>query len=315
MGAKITGSKTTKAAEAESLRKARTSHHVGVGQLFTQPNAHAAREEAKRVLEEALAAGVDGREEQDALDFVKQSGIEQAQAAVSHVRPTAEYVPARRGRTVAAPVAEVKGETMEIKVWDKVEKTTRTFKVAKGLAFATDKQAKWMLGIALNKQLPAGATLDSLLVRLQQGFAKRAASQFIDTYKDLPDREVPVTVTAAMAEAIAPGADSKELETVEVPAGVYGIHHEGEVKCYVVDHGKGRWAGYIFVNRISSDDRFPIKNKAERERILAAIRVDVEGAEVLAATTLRRCRRCGRGLSDTKNPYLEMGLGPECGSK
>jgi hypothetical protein len=103
---------------------------------------------------------------------------------------------------------------------------------------------------------------------------------------------------------------------VEIPAGRYAVETD-EVRCYTVDYGKAgtRWEGFLFLNRISSDDRFPVKNPAAKEAILAAIRADVEAAEVLAALTLRQCRRCGRTLSDTKNPYFHEGYGPDCGAK
>lgn len=102
----------------------------------------------------------------------------------------------------------------------------------------------------------------------------------------------------------------------EIPAGRYAIV-DGEVKCYSVAYGKEgtRWEGFTFLARISSDDEFPIRNRGEKERILAAIGQDVEAARILAAHTLRRCSRCGRQLSDTKNPYFAAGLGPDCGAK
>ena len=104
---------------------------------------------------------------------------------------------------------------------------------------------------------------------------------------------------------------------VEIPASIYGINHEGEVKCYALDYGKEgtRWAGFTFLNRVSSDNRFPIRNAGEKARILAAIlEMGLEASEILAGVTLRRCRRCGRGLSDTKNPYFDVALGPDCGA-
>jgi hypothetical protein len=105
-------------------------------------------------------------------------------------------------------------------------------------------------------------------------------------------------------------------ETPEIPDGRYAIT-EDEVKCYAVSNGKEgtRWEGFLFLDRISSDNRFPIRNRAEKARILAAIAADLDGAAVLAALTLRQCRHCGRELSDTKNPYFSMGLGPKCGSR
>lgn len=103
---------------------------------------------------------------------------------------------------------------------------------------------------------------------------------------------------------------------VEIPAGRYAVETD-EIRCYTVDYGKAgtRWEGFLFLNRISSDDRFPVKNPAAKEAILAAIRADVEASAILAGLTLRQCRRCGRELSDTKNPYFSVALGPDCGTK
>lgn len=122
-------------------------------------------------------------------------------------------------------------------------------------------------------------------------------------------------------KAAAPVARPTTAPKVEIPAGRYGVQ-DGEVKCYTVEYGKTgtKWAGFTFLNRISSDDRFPIKNPAEKARILGLISADVEAASLLAALTLRICRGtmkngqpCGRTLSDTKNPYFAQGYGPECG--
>lgn len=107
-----------------------------------------------------------------------------------------------------------------------------------------------------------------------------------------------------------------EAPSVEIPAGRYAVETD-EIRCYVVSYGREgtRWEGFTFLDRISSDDRFPIRNRAEKARILAAIAADVDASAILAGLTLRQCRRCGRTLSDTKNPYFPVALGPECGTK
>lgn len=106
-----------------------------------------------------------------------------------------------------------------------------------------------------------------------------------------------------------------------IPAGRYAVETD-EIRCYTVEYGKEgtRWAGFTFLNRISSDDRFPIRNADEKARILDAIRADVDASALLAALTLRICRGtmkngqpCARTLSDTKNPFFNQGYGPECG--
>jgi hypothetical protein len=101
-----------------------------------------------------------------------------------------------------------------------------------------------------------------------------------------------------------------------IAPGNYAITDD-EVRCYSIKYGREgtRWEGFLFLARISSDNEFPIKNRAEKARILEAIGANVEAASILAGITLRKCRRCGRTLSDTKNPYFLMALGPECGSK
>jgi hypothetical protein len=103
----------------------------------------------------------------------------------------------------------------------------------------------------------------------------------------------------------------------EVPDGRYAIEYEGEVRCYHLETGKDgtRWAGFRFLNRRSSDDLFPIRNAGVKAEILALIAADIEGAAVRFALTVRECRRCHRALTDTKNPYYGIGLGPECGAK
>jgi hypothetical protein len=100
----------------------------------------------------------------------------------------------------------------------------------------------------------------------------------------------------------------------EVPDGRYAVEFGGETRCYHLETGKsGKWAGFRFLSRRSSDDLFPIKNREVKAEILALIAADVEQAEIRYALTVRECRRCHRGLTDTKNPYFNVGLGPTCG--
>lgn len=117
-----------------------------------------------------------------------------------------------------------------------------------------------------------------------------------------------------LLKATAAAKPTTPAPEVEIPAGRYAIT-DTEVKCYALDYGKPgtRWEGFTFLNRISSDDRFPVKNPSEKARILGEIAKDVDGSAVLAGLTLRQCRRCGRTLSDTKNPHFHRALGPDCG--
>lgn len=167
----------------------------------------------------------------------------------------------------------------------------------------------------LGKDLEAEGNEDDLAAF--KAMKKADASPLISAMIKLPRFVALVTVAPAKAQPT-------QTTTVTIPQGIYAIMDDDEVKCYEVDHGQagGRWEGFTFVKRVSSDDRWPVKVPAERERILEAIGQDVEAAGVLASQTLRRCRgvsakgrKCRRTLTDTNNPYFPYGYGPECGPR
>lgn len=103
----------------------------------------------------------------------------------------------------------------------------------------------------------------------------------------------------------------------DVEDGRYAVEYGGEVRCYHLETGKAgtRWDGFRFLSRRSSDDLFAIKNPAVKAEIMGLIAANPEQAEILYALTVRECRRCHRALTDTKNPYYGVGLGPDCGAK
>jgi hypothetical protein len=191
-------------------------------------------------------------------------------------------------------------------------------KVRCGGMYVSEKQAKWMIDIATTRVLPAGRTAEQVLIRLEQGFAKFAGSQFITTYKDLP------RVTAAMAEAIAPTADESEIRETPapvadrrdaqgVPAGRYAVEEDGTLKFFRVTEGKGRWAGRTFLEIQASDDRYAVRNPERRAAILKTIAEDLLDAERRYGQELGKCSRCGRTLTDeTSRAY---GIGPDCRNK
>lgn len=193
-------------------------------------------------------------------------------------------------------------------------------KLSSGYSLISEKQAKWICGMLTWKDVPA-TLFDSIRVRLEQGLARRAASAIIEQLKALPARPKPTT--AAMAEAIAPGASLEEIDRArgvtkaDVPAGRYAVMENGELRFFHVELGKAgsRWEGFVFLSVKSSDETYPIRDRNRKAAVLATIAEGPEAAEILYATTLRQCRKCHRDLTDQKNPYLAVGYGPECGGK
>jgi hypothetical protein len=257
---------------------------------------HTASTEAQRT--EAYQAEMAETTEQDALAFIRPTAPYVAKSAT----PVATVAPAARlqaGQYVAD--IEVNGETYQVKT---------------GPALVTEKQAKWIIDIATTRVSPNGAGPEAVLIRLEQGMARHAGSQFITSYKDLP-RKAP---TAAQVEAIAPGADIEDYAKANAPApkvedGRYALRADGVVKFYHVSTGKPgtQWAGMTFIKIRASDDLHPIRNRAERERILSEIAENAHEAEILYGQELGRCYRCGRTLTDETSRSL--GIGPDCRNK
>jgi hypothetical protein len=166
-----------------------------------------------------------------------------------------------------------------------------------------------MIDIATTRVLPAGATAESLLVRLEQGFAKSAGSQFITKYKDLPRATAEESTTEFGTPA---GTVVRETHSTVTP-GRYALVRDGVTKFYRVTEGKGRWAGRTFISVQASDDLHSIRNPQERAEILKLIAANPAEAATRYGVELGSCHRCGRTLTDAVSRSL--GIGPDCRSK
>lgn len=241
------------------------------------------------------------------------TGLTTAQrAAASQTAPPTDTMSAEafvKGAVTAnrpAPAAKVKVESDGLSV-----------EILTGSQYASEAQVRWMLSIAAKRELPSGATVQSLLVRLEQGFARKAASDFITKYKNLPFKQV--RVTAAMAEAIAPGASIAEINlaqgiATEIPAeGRYAIVEDGVTKFYRIDRPiEGKWAGRDFLKIQASDDYHRITDRHRKSQVYKAILEDPMALRRYGME-LGKCGKCDRTLTnETSRAY---GIGPECRKK
>jgi hypothetical protein len=103
--------------------------------------------------------------------------------------------------------------------------------------------------------------------------------------------------------------------STEVPAGRYAIENdEGTLGFFQVDRPtEGRWAGYTFVKYQASDETYPVRDKAKRERILSKIAQDVKSAMLTYGREIGACGHCGRTLTDEDS--RNAGIGPVCAGK
>jgi hypothetical protein len=190
------------------------------------------------------------------------------------------------------------------------------YKVLVGDAsLVSEAQAKWIIDIAEKSEGVTDEMVKSLSIRLEQGFARAAASAFITKYKDLPRKAVETTAAQINAGHAGPGTDATVpvRDAQGVRAGRYAIVEDGVTKFFRITEGKGRWAGRTFIEAQASDDHHPIRNGERRAAILKAIAESPLEAEQRYGQELGCCSRCGRTLTDeTSRAY---GIGPDCRSK
>lgn len=199
--------------------------------------------------------------------------------------------------------------------------TYRGIEVTHGDGLITEPQAKFVADIALTREGVTPEMLESLKVRLLQGFAKGAASQFISKYKDLPRK----SQDAARSEAVSPGpgttpATSTPLNWDDITDGNYALPYQGKTHFYRVSRkeGKGKWAGRTFVNvqERASDELFKIEDRKRQVAILFSIReFGPAASHLLFSEVMDSCWHCLRSIGDETNPYKPYGLGPVCGPK
>jgi hypothetical protein len=115
----------------------------------------------------------------------------------------------------------------------------------------------------------------------------------------------PTTETPARLAPRAPG----------VPAGHYAIDWNGTLGFFQVDRPtEGRWAGYTFVKQQASDETYPVRNRQQREAILAKISEDgTEEAMLRYGKEIGRCGHCNRTLTNEES--RQRGIGPICANK
>ena len=145
--------------------------------------------------------------------------------------------------------------------------------------------------LQLIRSLAAERNTDGIPESLLSPMTSGQASEAIDMLFKLPKKSAP---------------------TPDVPAGRYAVEMDGKLRFYVVDHGKGRWAGRVFISRQSSDELLRI-TRTEQAKALEAISVDPSASLVLYGRELGICGVCGRALTDESS--RAAGIGPVCAAR
>lgn len=156
----------------------------------------------------------------------------------------------------------------------------RGIRVRHGVDLITEPQAKYVISIALDRDGVTDATLESLKIRLEQGFAKFAASQFISKYKDLPRK-------SAVAAAIAPVAPTVQPER-PTEDGIYVDRESGRIFKLQFNKGQGDGTRLYAKQLVISFYRGDV----EEQHDVNLLALDFEGVE-----------RRANGKPDVKNSW------------
>lgn len=193
---------------------------------------------------------------------------------------------------------------------------TRSAAPVKIQKMATEGQINYITGLATKRDTStasgaARTTMERVLAGTAVTFADASAA--IDSLKLCQYKEDAPTEATRNADQ-----DRKELADLlaKVPNGRYAVDIDGKVHFYVVKDAKnlsGR--KYRTVKEKASEQLYRMYRPQQIAALRKIIEAGLEAAGLLYATTLSECRRCGRELTDTDNPYKVYGYGPDCGPK
>ena len=173
---------------------------------------------------------------------------------------------------------------------------------------ATENQINLLAEILTERVVPADAAA-RLSARLADGDVTVAQFRvYLDWLKAQPKVGKVVARGVANAAAALPSA-------VEVPAGRYAVATEAgavnELAFYKVDRPtEGRWAGYVFVKLMVSDNEERLSRAASKAVLAKIAAVGVKEASARYGQEIGSCGVCGRTL--TNDDSREIGIGPRC---
>lgn len=166
---------------------------------------------------------------------------------------------------------------------------------------ATDRQFKYIGDLMKERGVSAEALRERFPAKPT---SMKGASEVIEWLKAQP-KAAPSRPPSPQYDGLAP----KPKDGKKARAWHYALRDdvEGTVRFYRVKRGYKE--GFYFVDVQASDDYYPIRNRAHREAILAAIAKDPQAALALYGQEVGACGRCGRTLT---SEYRKLGIGPVC---
>lgn len=114
----------------------------------------------------------------------------------------------------------------------------------------------------------------------------------------------------------APASKGAPQPVDDVIAGRYAVEspRDGALRFYLVERPtEGKWAGYVFVKVMHSDDETNLGSRFAMDVLEEIHRVGPEACSIRYGREIKRCGVCGRTL--TNEASRAAGIGPICSTK
>lgn len=163
-----------------------------------------------------------------------------------------------------------------------------------------------------------GERVNAVLAHIDANSEVAPSSNYVPLTKAGASKLIEWLSTQPRTDRVQLVKDATAVVVSEVPAGRYAVEtNDGainELAFYRVDRPEtGKWAGYVFVKHIVSDEEHRM-SRAAGEAVLAKIAsVGAEDAAARYGLELGECGMCGRTL--TNDESRARGIGPKCASK
>ncbi|QOP65588.1 hypothetical protein SEA_SUIGENERIS_46 [Mycobacterium phage Suigeneris] len=195
------------------------------------------------------------------------------------------------------------------------------------MADETPAEISRVINGVVGRGAPYGARVNALLDHMAEGgtaapgyefayapLTKAGASKLVDWLKTLPRKNRPIETLGQWEE----DERRNDVASIDVPAGRYAVETEdgatNALAFYKVDRPtEGRWAGYVFVKLMVSDDEQRLSQKAGQAVLQKIAAAGPAEASARYGHEIGECGVCGRTL--TNDESRAYGIGPDCRKK
>lgn len=185
---------------------------------------------------------------------------------------------------------------------------------------ATDRSVAYFIDLSLDKaahvnpDLPEDAALAGIHAWIGEGRPQDEISFHIDRLKG--EGYTGRKYRGQQTTTEAPASDLPSAD--EVPEGYYALPTEEGAKntiaFYKVDRPtEGRWAGYVFAHRYSSDEEIGLGRDGSHRLVRKIAEFGAQAASALYGKHIGRCGICHITL--TNDESRAAGIGPDCREK